>query len=856
MSYIIDYPKALNPAQLEAVTYGNGPLLVIAGAGSGKTRTLVYRLARLVEDGVDPSQILLLTFTRKAAAEMTKRAALLLAGGNASDFSGSSGTLAPLGLSGAHHPASSQAGHSSHMSHAGINVRGGTFHAFAYSVLRRFRPQGYEGDLSLMDGPDILSALQHCKEKLELGKGDRSFPKNQTIVSFLSKCRNKESSLEDVLRGEAMHLMPYADDLSRIGSAYTDFKHQHCLLDYDDLLFELENLFVQKPEVLELQRGIFSHIMVDEYQDTNRVQARLTKMLAGEGGNILAVGDDAQSVYAFRGADVQNILDFPKLFSGAKVITLEENYRSVQPVLDLTNSILLSARQSYPKNLFTRLQGGSLPKLIKPISDMSQSNQVVQTIKELLFKYPAREIAVLFRAGYHSYHVEVQLTREKIPFRKYGGLRYTDAAHIKDVLSLARLVLNPLDLPSFVRVAGLFKGIGPKTAQKLYTAASTGAKSSNSPDLAKAGAKFPEFLKLLDQIVELRHAQMLPGLVLERLIEAYEPLLKTHYPDDYPYRQQALEELLRIAQPYDELDLLISDLSLEDPGEEQRDEQEEAITLSTVHSAKGLEWSAVLIIDLVQNRFPSRHAVLRDEDYEEERRLLYVACTRAKEELYLYAPATLYHRESGGHEPVNLSPFLNELPRECYEEWVEGYGGELRKRKLPTNLNSDPFAPASSLGIYSSSPSLSNYDQRGSVVAGSQFVQERQINPTLDVYGARPDVRSNPSGACYSNEAGQAFGSMNDFPKRNAERMGTSGTDPKKQEEPEKGSSLISPLNMPKGQSGYCSHKIFGRGKIIQHIPPDKYRVNFPGFGLKVIMANFLVLEHFNFEKVKTPGGE
>ena len=841
MSYIIDYPKALNPAQLEAVTYGNGPLLVIAGAGSGKTRTLVYRLARLVEDGVDPSQILLLTFTRKAAAEMTKRAALLLAGSDNQEFS-------------AKHPhhqtgygdQSSNMGHMGHMPHTGINVRGGTFHAFAYSVLRRFRPQGYEGDLSLMDGPDILSALQHCKDKLELGKGDRSFPKNQTIVSLLSKCRNKENSLEDVLRGEAMHLMAYADDLSRIGSAYAEFKHQHCLLDYDDLLFELESLFIQKPEVLELQRSTFAHIMVDEYQDTNRVQARLTQMLAGQGGNILAVGDDAQSVYAFRGADVQNILDFPKLFPGAKVITLEENYRSVQPVLDLTNSILLSARQSYPKNLFTRLQGGNLPKLIKPISDMSQSNQVVQTIKDLLFKYPAREIAVLFRAGYHSYHVEVQLNREKIPFRKYGGLRYTDAAHIKDVLSLARLVLNPLDLPSFVRVAGLFKGIGPKTAQKLYAAASTGVSSANSPDLAKAGAKFPEFLKLLDRVVELRNAQMLPGLMLETLIEAYEPLLKIHYPDDYPYRQQALEELLRIAQPYDELDLLISDLSLEDPGEEQRDAQEEAITLSTVHSAKGLEWSAVLVIDLVQNRFPSRHAVLRDEDYEEERRLLYVACTRAKEELYLYAPATLYHRESGGHEPVNLSPFLNELPRQRYEEWLESYGGQLRKRHAPANLDSDPFAPAPA--------------------AQARGGQHRQSNPTLDVYGARPDCFSSDSselgngvghalGNSSANLGARSFSSMSDFPKRGVERaessVGHSDQEYNNDNSAKSANSansansaaLISPLNMAKGQSGYCSHKIFGRGKIIQHIPPDKYRVNFPGFGLKVIMANFLILE-------------
>ena len=775
MSYIIDYKKELNQTQLEAVTFGSGPLLVIAGAGSGKTRTLVYRLARLIEDGIDPSEILLLTFTRKAAAEMTRRAALLLSARDNTTHQHKQ-------------PDSPYGGHSMHMDHSAFKVRGGTFHAFAYSILRRFRPAGYEGDLSLMDGPDILSALHHCKDKLALGKGDRSFPKNQTIAGLISKARNKEQSLEEVLRAEAMHLMAHAEDLTRLGQEYDAFKHSHCLLDYDDLLFELENLFVNKPEVLELQRDVFRHIMVDEYQDTNRVQARLTQLLAGEDGNILAVGDDAQSIYAFRGADVQNILDFPKLFPGAKVITLEENYRSVQPVLDLTNSILLSARQSYPKKLFTKLGGGDLPKVIKPISDMSQSNLVIQKICELLGKYPAREIAVLFRAGYHSYHIEMQLSRQKIAFRKYGGLRYSDAAHIKDIMAMARLVLNPLDLPSFVRLGELFKGIGPKTAQKLYAAASTGDNAA----LNKIGAKFPEFLKLLELIANIRTKNILPGQILEELLAAYLPLLKLHYPDDYPYREQALEELLRIAQPYEELDLLVSDLSLEDPEEKT---ENEGITLSTVHSAKGLEWNAVLIIDLVQNRFPSRHAVLRDDDYEEERRLLYVACTRAKDELYLFAPATLYHREHGGYEPVNLSPFLEELPNSCYEEWLETYGGGLRKKSVQT---CDPFAPR------------------------PRTLQDKKS--TLPVYGCTPSPD---------------FKSMEDFPSRPVKHVHTedSGAGSAKT------SSNISPLNMAKGQSGYCTHKIFGRGKIIQHIPPDKYRVNFPGFGLKVIMANFLTLE-------------
>ena len=807
MSYLIDYEKALNPAQLAAVTFGNGPLLVIAGAGSGKTRTLVYRMARLVEDGVDPASILLLTFTRKAAAEMTRRASELLAGAGQGNFQALAGPAVTAVRGGPEYGMGRS-----------LQARSGTFHSFAYSVLRRFKPASYPQNPSLMDASDMLSALQQGREKLGLGKGDRSFPKNQAIVSLLSKCRNKESDLEGVLRGEAMHLMPYAEDLNRLAQEYAVFKQEHSLLDYDDLLFELEKLLLEQPEVLALQREIFSHIMVDEYQDTNRVQARLTRLLAGEGGNILAVGDDAQSIYAFRGADVQNILDFPHLFPGAKVITLEQNYRSVQPILTLTNSILASARASYPKNLFSDKPGGLAPKLIKPISDMSQATMLVKMINELLCRYPAREIAVLFRSGFHSYNLEVQLTRAGIAFRKYGGVKYSDAAHVKDVMSMARLLLNPLDLPSFVRLASLFRGIGPKTAQKLYTAAASGDMAA----LSKAGAKFPDFLQLLKLIGELRSREASPATLLEEMIKVYQPLLQANYPEDYPYREQALEELLRIAQPYAELDLLVADLSLEDPTAE---EEHEGITLSTVHSAKGLEWSAVLVIDLVHNRFPSRHALLREDDYEEERRLLYVACTRAREELCLFAPATVYHREHGGHEPVNLSPFLEELPPVCYEEWLENYGGTLRKKE-----SGGKNGPAAS--------------QRLATGGGASK------SPWLNVYGGQPadDFDSASPFALPSKKMpwGSPQGPEADFDPEEAEaskRVNTPHSSAAPDPNATHNSGLLSPLKMKDGQSGYCTHRIFGRGKIVQHIPPDKYRVNFPGFGLKVIMANYLTLE-------------
>ncbi|MDE5879140.1 MAG: ATP-dependent helicase, partial [Desulfovibrio sp.] len=440
---MIDYAQALNEAQLAAVTAGDGPVLVVAGAGSGKTRTIVYRLAWLAEHGVDPGSILLLTFTRKAAREMLQRA----------------GALLGRGLSG---------------------VTGGTFHAFAYSVLRRWRPAWLgERPFTLMDQADITAAVRQCKARLELGKGDRSFPKSASIVAFLSKARNKELPLAEVLRREAFHLEPYVEQLERLGEAYTAYRRENGLLDYDDLLFELEALLRDNAEAAASLRARFRHILVDEYQDTNLVQARIVRLLAGPEGdagegdgagappcNVMAVGDEAQSIYAFRGANVRNILDFPKLFPGARILPLEENYRSTRPVLDVANSLLEHAAESFDKHLFTRKEGGEPVRLVTPLSDETQAALVARRIGELLESYAPHEIAVLFRAGRHSFALEAALKRAGIAFRKYGGLRFAESAHNKDVVAFARLALNPLDLPSFSRIAAMHKGVGPKTVER------------------------------------------------------------------------------------------------------------------------------------------------------------------------------------------------------------------------------------------------------------------------------------------------------------------------------------------------------------------------------------------------------
>ena len=736
--------STLNPAQLEAVTAPDGPVLVIAGAGSGKTRTIVHRLAWLAEQGVPASDMLLLTFTRKASREMLLRATDLLG----------------YSIGGVH---------------------GGTFHSFAFSVLRQYRPAWAEGPVTVMDSADSASAIQQCKERLKVGEGDRSFPKTQTIIGLLSKARNKEISIGDVLQRDAQHLLPHADALESIGEAYRGYRHQHGLLDYDDLLFELEDLLKGDPEagregLAERFRERYRYIMVDEYQDTNRVQARLVRLLAGEAGNVMAVGDDAQSIYAFRGADVRNILDFPKLFPGTRVIRLEENYRSTQPVLDVANAVLAPASEGFRKNLFTTKE--NTPKtprvrLVRPMSDLTQANVVAARVEELLDRYQAKEIAVLFRAGYQSYHLEVALSKRGIKFRKYGGLRYAEAVHVKDVVAFVRLAINPLDMPSFERVAGLSKGVGTKTAEKIYHVAAQG----DFDALRKACTKYPDLWSDMLLLDKLREHNLTPAALIEMVIEHYTPRLQAIFPDDWPRRQQGLSELAHIASAYTDLEQFVADLSLETP-EDDADEFDEAgrVVLSTIHSSKGLEWDAVILLDLVEDRFPSRHALVRPEDFEEERRLMYVACTRAREDLELFVPATLYSRQNGGNEPATPSPFVRELPFSALEEWQGGYTGRISKRS--TSFTGDPAFS----------------------------------RPSLDI----PRELANPN-------AGRVKGVFPPpvIPEAKGDRAASKGG----------------------AGCGYCRHKVFGRGKIVEQLPPDKCRVNFPGFGLKVILSAFLTLE-------------
>ncbi len=813
----------LNEAQREAVTAGEGPLLVIAGAGSGKTRTIVYRLAWLVEQGCDASSMLLLTFTRKAAQEMLHRASMLLA----------------QQLTG---------------------VQGGTFHAFAFSVLRRWQPEWLlerGAGLSVMDSADSSSAIQHCKTALNIGKGDRSFPKVQTVIGLLSKARNKEMELEDVLRREAQHLLPHASDIIRLGEAYAAYRREHALLDYDDLLFELEGMLKERPDVLDAQRRRFRHVLVDEYQDTNKVQARLVRLLAGEGekAGVMAVGDDAQSIYAFRGATVHNILDFPRLFPGTRIVRLEENYRSVQPVLDVANALLENAPEGYRKRLFSRREYADEPavRLYRPLSDLTQARIAARRIAELLDSVRPEEIAVLFRAGYQSYHLEVELNKLGIPFRKYGGLRYAEASHVKDVLAFSRLVLNPLDLPSFERIAALTRGIGPKTSRKLYDMAAAG----DAAALRKAGAKYPEFLADLELVAALRPLAQRPAEIIADILEHYRPRLEALYPDDWPRRRQGLEELSTIAAGYDNLGAFIGDLALESPEEDDVDAGlRRRVVLSTVHSAKGLEWAAVLLLDLVEDRFPSRHALTRADDYEEERRLMYVACTRAKDSLDLFVPMSLYSRSAGGQEPATPSPFVRELPLDDMDEYYETYGGALALRRAEGGSGS----ALPSLAASAASPRDAAILPGATFSPSSRFLpQVRRTEPDNiwdegadDLFDEDGKPQSRPPQSCgrpFPGERGTARrqarlarAAARASCDPDAEYLADIAAHPDREEtlpRPDSGVQAAAPVE----KLGFCRHRLFGRGKIVEALPPDKFRVNFPGLGLKVILAAYLAME-------------
>lgn len=634
--FFIDYQQELNPAQYEAVVTHQGPLLVIAGAGSGKTRTLVYRVARMIEEGIDPARILLLTFTRRAAEEMLERAGALL-GGRCDQ------------------------------------VTGGTFHSFANTVLRRYASRlGFTSTFTILDRSDSEDVINLIRTRLGLDKKERRFPRKQTIAEILSLAANKTCSMAEVLDDHFPHLFSELEDLLRLADHYRLYKQERNLLDYDDLLTKLRELLQLHPDVAERLSVTFRYIMVDEYQDTNRLQAEIVRLLAHTHDNVMAVGDDAQSIYSFRGATVRNIFDFPRLFPGTKIIKLEENYRSTQPILDLSNQIILQAKESYTKNLFTRREHGVKPILVEAESEHYQSRFVAQKILELREQgIPLDEIAVLFRSSFHSFDLELELSRRNIPFIKRGGFKFIETTHIKDVLAHLRIVANPQDAVSWHRVLLLLEGVGAKSSEQIL------AYVLGGPHQAQRLAEYPgrgviatELKKLAELLAQITGAEQKPAEQAEAIVRYYLPILKRTHRDDFPKRQKDLEHFIVITERYRSLDRLLSDMALEPPSDSVGDilavdREEGLLTLSTIHSAKGLEWHSVFIIWAVDGRFPSLYNAT-DEELEEERRLMYVAATRAKENLFITYPINIFDRATG-MVLSKPSRFLDGIPRRILE---------------------------------------------------------------------------------------------------------------------------------------------------------------------------------------------
>jgi DNA helicase-2/ATP-dependent DNA helicase PcrA len=612
----INYAAELNPQQYAAVTAGDGPALVIAGAGSGKTRTLVYRVAYLIDSGVDPASILLLTFTRKSAQEMLERVGALIGGRSE-------------------------------------RVCGGTFHSVANTLLRRFGRQiGLEPGFTILDRSDAEDLIALVRSQLGLNEKDKRFPRKGTIAEIFSKAENTLRPLDEILLEEFSHFADHLDDLDRLKQGYQTAKRQKQLVDYDDLLVLLRQLLMQHDMARQSIASLYRYILVDEYQDTNRLQGELIRLLAATHQNVMVVGDDSQSIYAFRGATFRNIMEFPSLFPGAVIYKLEENYRSTQPILNLANAIIDAAPEKYTKHLFTRKLEGPPPALAEATGEHAQSRFVAQRILELREEgVPLDEVAVLFRSSFHSFDLEIELSRHGLPFVKRGGVKFIETAHVKDLLAHLRVVVNPLDTVSWHRVLMLIEGVGPKKVKDLLAA----LVKSDEPYrvLREVGGRSGAGLKSLSLTLEsLTKAQNVgPAEKVSQIYEYYFPILKEQY-DDYPRRTRDLDHLQTIAAGYPGVDEFLSDLALEPPdgsvtGVEAPDRDDEQLVLSTIHSAKGLEWQCVFVIWVVDGKFPSLYSFVTDEELEEERRLFYVAVTRAKRYLYLTYPINVFDKGSG-----------------------------------------------------------------------------------------------------------------------------------------------------------------------------------------------------------------
>jgi DNA helicase-2/ATP-dependent DNA helicase PcrA len=652
---------ALNERQREAVEHGLDPahpdhraLLLVAGAGSGKTNTLAHRVARLITAGADPQRLLLLTFSRRAAQEMEQRAGRVVA-----RVLCLSAASAPPALPWA-----------------------GTFHGIGARLLREFAPRiGLAPGFTIhdrSDAEDLMGLTRHEIGQLSTAK---RFPLKGTCLAIYSRVVNTRMPLDSVLR----HFFPWCaeweEPLKRLFGAYVEAKAAQNVVDYDDLLLFWAEM-LQEPDIAAEIGARFDHVLVDEYQDTNRLQAAILERLKPDGCGLMVVGDDAQAIYSFRGATVRNILDFPALFGRARVVTLERNYRSTQPILDASNAVIARLHERHAKALWTERPGGRKPRLVSVIDEAAQARFVAtEVLAQRERGLALKSQAVLFRTSSHSAALELELARRDIPFVKYGGLKFLEAAHIKDVLALLRLAQNPRGRVAGLRVLQLLPGIGPATASRVLDLLDEAAQPLEALRAFTPPAAVPEgdWQAFVNAFTDLHGATAPWPADLERARDWYQPHLERLH-DDAAVRRADLDQLAALAAGFGSRERFLAELTL-DPPELTSDRSdsvhhdEDYLILSTIHSAKGQEWTSVHVLNVVDGCIPSDMAVGSSEDIEEERRLLYVAMTRAKEDLHLVVPQRFYVTQQAArgdrHLYASRSRFIDhaDLPHYASESW-------------------------------------------------------------------------------------------------------------------------------------------------------------------------------------------
>ncbi len=639
---------SLNPQQQSAVLHGDTPLLIIAGAGTGKTTTLAHRVAWQIVSGTDPSRLLLLTFTRRAAAEMLRRVEQI---------------LVQLDPSTVKDPTVCK--------RSSIRrIAGGTFHSVATNVLRRFGSLiGLYPDFTILDRSDSEDLMNVVRSKLNMPKSDSRFPLKSACLDIYSRCVNTQKSLEIVLKKYFPWCLEHQERLGELFTSYTSTKEQQRVLDFDDLLL-FWNALAENPDGGQILRQQYQKVMVDEYQDTNILQAQILKNICPDGKGLTAVGDDAQSIYSFRAATVRNILDFPDEYPGTVLIPLEQNYRSTQKILDATNRVIGEADERHSKELWSSRGGGSLPVLVTCSDEDAQTTYVIDQILDRREKgVPLKQQAVLFRASHHSMALEAELGRRNVPFQKYGGLRFLETAHVRDLMSFLRLAENPLDSVAGFRVLVLLPGIGHiKAATLLDSLRDAGGHfetwSSWTPPTVLRD-DWPKLIRLLRDMEQRAESDAGVATDIHATRLFYAPLLEMKY-DNVKARLNDLIQLEAIAARYQSRTDFLAEMTLDPPSSTQELPadpflDEDYLILSTIHSAKGLEWDSVFVIHAADGNIPSDMATGSPEEIEEERRLFYVAMTRAKNHLSVVRPERYYfhnRRKSDQHSLSKITRFL------------------------------------------------------------------------------------------------------------------------------------------------------------------------------------------------------